>query len=452
MSRLRHESGLSLLEVLVTMLVVTTGCLATLGTMSQFSRAASTAQTRAALISVAQRELELLRPVDYAHLGLTVAPPVTAATDAPLPAPAAGETLVVGGGGVVAPGADAFAVNGVRGRIYRWVTLRRQPCPAVNARVATELGGALGADVSAVIGDLCPGTANSKRIVIAVVPTDATGHVTQLAVRVSSIVTDPTAALPAAAGYAGLKLQPVVAGATAPATTAATPMTTQELKLYDSRCDSAVPAAATSHATRDTSRAGALCGPAAGAPDLMGPAAVPGTAADKLRDYSTDLTRPAAGGLVLMRDDRAGACTDPGAIAYSAAEADVRKRSLHTWATAAATAAAEIPPAGARGTLTLWTATAIGLERPARLCVVLRRSGDGSVIGSADYSLPAWPSQPTQLTVAFALSGAALAAGERLLLSVRVPADSGADLQLLYGHPSLASGMTVTTTLGKELR
>jgi hypothetical protein len=182
----------------------------------------------------------------------------------------------------------------------------------------------------------------------------------------------------------------------------------------------------------------------------MGLAGIPGSASDPVRDFSTDLTRPAAGGLVVMRDDRAGSCTAAGSVGYTSSEGSIRKRSLHTWATAPAASSFEIPATGARGTVTLWTATATGTEGPARLCVVVRRSSTGAVVGFTDYSLPQWPSEPTQLTMAFDLAGATLAAGERLLLTVRVPSDSGRDLQLLYGQPARASNLTVTTTAGKE--
>ena len=50
MPRLRSEAGLSLLEVMITVLVLTTGCLATLATMSQFSKAATSAQTHAVML------------------------------------------------------------------------------------------------------------------------------------------------------------------------------------------------------------------------------------------------------------------------------------------------------------------------------------------------------------------------------------------------------------------
>jgi hypothetical protein len=449
MRRLGSESGLTLIEVAITILVLTTGCLATLATMSQFSKAASNAQTHAVVVSVAQREIEALRPIPYAKLGLTAAPGTPAATEAPLLAPAASETLVVGGGGIVDPGGTAFSVNGVRGRIYRYVTRRTQPGPAINARVTTELSGTLGADVSAAIGDLCPGSVNSKRLVVAVVPVDPSGNVGR-PVRVSTVAADPKAALPAAANYAGLKVQSVVAGVTTPATSTATPMTTQAFNLFDTRCDASTPAAATDHSTRDTSENGATCPSGGSRPDLMGLAAIPGATSDPVHDYSTDLIRPAAGGRVLMRDDRAGSCTASSSVSYASSEASIRKRSLHTWATAPSAAAFEIPPSGARGTVTLWTATATGTEGPARLCVVVRRSSNGDVLGSTDYSLPAWPSELTQLTMAFDLSGATLAAGERLLLTVRVPSDSGRDLQVVYAHPSRASNMTITTTTGKE--
>ncbi len=58
--------------------------MATLGTYVHFSKATSKARERAVLISVAQREMEALRPISFSKLGLTSAPSSQATTEAPL--------------------------------------------------------------------------------------------------------------------------------------------------------------------------------------------------------------------------------------------------------------------------------------------------------------------------------------------------------------------------------
>jgi hypothetical protein len=259
---------------------------------------------------------------------------------------------------------------------------------------------------------------------------------------------DPAGVLPAAVNFPGLMVQQAPAspgGGPAPA------VSSRALQLYDTRCDASTRAAPTTHASHDSARAGAVCS-GAGRPDLMGPAAVPGASSDPLHDFSDEVTRPANGGLVLMRDDRAGTCTDPAGLGYAPADAPERKRSIHTWSTPPSTAPFETPVTGGRGSVTRWTGTAAAQEAPGRLCVVVQRAATGEVLGSADFRLPSWPAEPARLTVAFDLARQTFAAGERVLLTLRCPQDSGGDLQLLYDHPAYAANLTLSSPAGKEFR
>jgi hypothetical protein len=200
-------------------------------------------------------------------------------------------------------------------------------------------------------------------------------------------------------------------------------------------------------------QAGSACASgSAGRPDLMSTAPIAGAPADPVHDQSTDVTRNAAGGRVLMRDDRAGGCADPGTVDYAPSEADVRKYAAHSWATPATTVPSETATTGGRAVVSLWTQSADQAAHPGRLCVVLRRQSTGAVLGQADFDLMNWPSAPTQLSIAFDLAHATLPAGERLLLSLRVPSDSGADVGVLFDHPSYQSRLTITSAIGKELK
>jgi hypothetical protein len=224
------------------------------------------------------------------------------------------------------------------------------------------------------------------------------------------------------------------------------------MQLFDTRCDSAARLATTDHATRDTSQAGAACTSSGSRPDLMGLTAIPGAASDPNRDYSNDITRAMGGGLTLMRDSAAGDCTSASSLSYTSSEASTRKRSVHTWASTASTAAFQTPATGGRGSLTLWTSTADGQQRSGRLCIVLRRASTGQVLGSSDFSLVSWPDRPTQLTISFDVAQLQAAAGERLLLTLRVPSDSGDDLSVLYDHAAYASNLSLTTVAGSEFK
>ena len=450
------EAGITLIEILVTILVVTVGTLITLASFSDFSAAARTAQHQAVLISVAQREMEQLRPVPYDKLALP--PGTTVSAAAPLTGPAASETLVTAStasAAFVAPGPDlAYAVQGMQVRIYRYVTWRQQTCANLTTSVQTQVSTQLAqsqTQVSAAIPNLCPGSQHTKRLTVIVQA--LRGTQVEKSVHLSTVVADPSSALPAAANYAGLKVSQTVATVAPTATpSASASMTTQTLNLYDTRCDQTSRQPTADHNVRDTSQNGAICPSGGSRPDLMGLTAIPGAASATLNDYAKDITRAAAGGLVLMRDDRAGACTGTGMTSYTNQEASTRMRSLHTWATNQSTAAFETPTSGGRASLTLWTSTASKLDRSGRLCAVLWRPATGEVLGSADFSLNTWPSSPTQLSIAFDVARAQLATGERLELTLRVPADSGADIQVLYDHPSYQSNLSFTTVAGKEFK
>jgi hypothetical protein len=177
-----------------------------------------------------------------------------------------------------------------------------------------------------------------------------------------------------------------------------------------------------------------------------------GAPSDPVHDYSSDVTRAAQGGLAMLRDTQAGACASSGNLVYTNAETDTRKYAIHTWATVSPAAGYETPPSGGRASLTLWSSTADGLTHPGRICVTVRRAATGAVLGQSDFSLASWPNTPTALVTAFDLDRAVIPAGERLLLTLRVPADSGSDIRILYDHVKYQSALSLTTVAGKELQ
>lgn len=448
MRRLRAQHGMTLIEVSVTILVICTGTLATLGTYVHFSSATRRAQQRAVLTSLAQREIEQLRPVAYDKLALKGNPTAQATAEAPRTGPAAGEPLDVDAGGVVRPGGDAFSYQGASGRVYRYITWRSQVCGALNGKVQSDLAGLFGqttATVSASLPELCSATSRTKRITVAVVPVE--GGRPGVPFRLSTIVNDPSSVTPPVLNNASLSVKKAAAAST-PAAAAGESVVTQTLNLLDTRCSLTAPEAPSAHATRDTSQAGLNCVANGPAPTLMALATTV-AGAGGVADFATDVTRAAPGGLILLRDSVAGACGTSSNMVYTNSETGLRSHSLHTWASSVAPAAVETPVSAGRASLTLWTSTANRVEGPGRLCVSLRRASNGAVIGASDFSLVNWPAKPTQLVTAFDLTHTTLAAGERLLLTLRVPADSGVDLQVLYDHPSYPTSLAVTTLTGK---
>ena len=462
-SRIRDETGMGLIEIMVTVLVLTVGLLVSLGVFSEMSRATYVAQRKAVLVSMAQREMERLRVLPYDQIGLSGPMPAGAPPRCRDPLTCEHEVLV--SGGLVDPGAHAFTVQNVSGVIHRYVTWRPQACPALNAQVSEQLSNDWGqsqVEVRAALGDLCPGAENTKRITIVVSNKDTRKHFGG-PVRLSTVVTDPDSSIVAAGNYEGLRVEAAriadTAAGSPPASAAPyDAMTSQTLNLTDTPCSSNTRSTPSSgHDSHDTSRDGSpgtagaqtpACAAGSG-PDLMTAQAITGAPNDPLHDFSREVTRRAVGGRALARDDRAGACNQD--LIYTASDADRRKRSVHTWATAAPTSGWETPTSAGRGTLTLWTQTAEAMEAPGRLCLTVWRAGTGEILGTADYRLQAWPSTPTQLAVSFDLHHAIVPAGERLMVTLRTPSDSGADLLTLYDHAGYQSSLTVTTRKGSEL-
>ncbi len=446
------EQGMTLIEVLTTVIVVCVGVLATLATYTHFSAATNKARERSVLTSVAQRELEQLRPLSYQALALASPPPARATTEAPLEGSAAAEAIVTGG--VVAPGGPGtgdFTYQGVHGRIYRYVTSYAETCANATVKVQGQLAALFGQTLSAIqasLPQICATAGQTRRVTVVVVPT-ANGDADGEGVRLSTIVGDTSPTAPAVQNLASLAVKSATGQSSLPA---AQTVKTQAFALTDTRCSSTARAAPVDHATIDTSQAGFTCAASGPAPTLLTLTALTGSAADAVPDFSTDVTRAAQGGLAILRDTAAGSCSDTSSLVYTNAETDRRKHSVHTWATTTPAAAYETPTAGGRASLTLWSSTADAKEHSGRMCVTLRRASTGAVLGAADFQLATWPSSPTELTTAFDLDHVVLPAGERLLLTVRVPEDSGSDIRILYDHVKYASALTLTTVAGKEFR
>jgi hypothetical protein len=228
------------------------------------------------------------------------------------------------------------------------------------------------------------------------------------------------------------------------------PVQTQAVTLTDTRCSDLTRDPPSDHETRDTAQAGYTCSESGPAPKLMTLDGVPGSESDPIRDFSTDVTRAAVGGLAILRDTHTGPCTETAALVYQNAEAARRMRSIHKWATIDPANAMVIPPGGGRASLTVYASTADGTSGPAKLCATLQTE-TGAMLGSTLFSLGSWPGKVTELTTAFDLAGGTIPAGQRLILTLRVPPDSGEDLRILYDHPAYQSSLSFTTETGRGL-
>lgn len=163
------EAGFTLVEVMVAVLVVTIGLLGLLVTLNSSGHLDTTVKRQQAVTTRAEQEMEQLRAMGWTQLWMASVPvagsdPPGSTSDvptnpnywvngsalkirtnfssklqsAPLPGtPAGGETFVVSGSGStgsgVAPGPTLFAIGGVQGNVWRYVTRVAETCPSGSA-------------------------------------------------------------------------------------------------------------------------------------------------------------------------------------------------------------------------------------------------------------------------------------------------------------------------------
>ena len=181
-----EESGFSLIELLLAMLLLSVGVMALLGTFDHSRKTTSTAEAQGAAVEVAERHLESISALPYAQIGLSSTPvtsldpkspnywvsnsvPPSFRWDPPGPASA---PLVVGGSGSVANDLGSWGESRLSGRAYAYVTWVDDACASCSG---TDQGI----------------TSDYKRITVAVTA-DAPSPLTKPVI-VSTIVADPTA-------------------------------------------------------------------------------------------------------------------------------------------------------------------------------------------------------------------------------------------------------------------
>jgi prepilin-type N-terminal cleavage/methylation domain-containing protein len=167
--RLNREAGFTIAEVLVAILILSIGAMATFSLLSAATRNAQRAKASQVALEYAEQELEFLRSMEGSKLALTAAPPsstnplspnqrVTNGTFALQRQPLANyRNLVVNGGslygggniqgGVISPGPTKFTSGDVSGKVYRYIVWR-------NDEKCVEAA--------------CPGKQDYKQIVVAV--------------------------------------------------------------------------------------------------------------------------------------------------------------------------------------------------------------------------------------------------------------------------------------------
>ncbi|HEY8502531.1 MAG TPA: prepilin-type N-terminal cleavage/methylation domain-containing protein, partial [Solirubrobacterales bacterium] len=156
MARLGHsEDGFTIAEVLVAILILAIGSMATFSLLSAATRNAQRAEASQVALEYAEQELEFLRSMESEELALTASPPHSANTFSPnnrvtngtfalqrSPLGSYRDLVVNGGslygggsveGGMIAPGPTPFTSGDVKGKVYRYIVWRNdEKCTEAN--------------------------------------------------------------------------------------------------------------------------------------------------------------------------------------------------------------------------------------------------------------------------------------------------------------------------------
>lgn len=477
--RLRAEqSGFTLIEVMIASLILLIGSFATLRALAAATSNTQRAKESQVLLDLAQQEMEKVRNLPYAQIGLTSQPATTTdplnpdfrvsgasfyldrgktgALTAGTPNPAAmvinGGSLYGGGfvtGGTLNPGSivsATTAVGDVQVQIFRFVVWQNDESCAS-----------------------CPGNQDFKRVVIAArVEKRANQAYQRPYVEVQSDFIDPEKGLQAAA-------PPPPGGA----------VTAQQFWLTDTPCAATTPTSRVDitgdhllHNTLGTCASGLQTGNTLGAPDALLPSAPPDPAPDDpavpgVFDYANDsYLEPVPNtdlGVQLKRPDSAG-CDFAGTGGNPTA-------TIHRWVSDPMTSAFSMT---GKVTLEFYTRAINDASHSGKLCMFLFKrhevgtppvATNTAILDSAtsntyiSYSVTPWPRnvssdplvwQKVRITYNFnstqVVAGQAqgtIPAGDRLgvaLSSERIGTTFDAGLQVLYDQPNYPTRIEVDTT------
>ncbi|HMI80601.1 MAG TPA: type II secretion system protein [Solirubrobacterales bacterium] len=455
--RCRDESGFTIVEVLVAILLLSVGAMTTFSLLTAATRNAQRAEASQVALEFAEQELEFLRSMENDELALTAAPPsstnvlspnnrVTNGTFALDRSPLGNyNTLVVNGGslygggeiegGTVAPGPTSFASGDVTGKVYRYVVWRNdEKCAETD----------------------CPGKQDYKQIVVAV-----------------KLDTPPN--LAAERGYTEVQsnfIDPTDNAEGDPVPNSeGDVVTAQQFFLSDTPCSSTgstvrqeITGHHLLHNTLGICADGLQTGTTPGAPDTLllgGPPDPdyedPSNPAEY--DYSNDVyldTTPDTGtGLQIRKDDTNGCHYEPTGTSNPESQ-------IHRWVTDPMAADFEMTGSA---TLQFYTESLNNSSAAGKACVYLYKRHDGgeppdtlltNVLGGTAYwtYTPAkggkWPTEWTRvrLTMTFNEVPYTIPAGDRLGVAIGVErADTVADaLSFMYDHPTYPARLEIDTS------
>jgi len=452
------EAGFTIVEVLVAILIVSIGALATFTLLSAAARNAQRAEASQVALEYAEQELELLRSMEDKDLALETAPQPSSNPNSPnyrvsgqnfaLTRQPLGnyrdmvvknDTRWGGGrvtGGAVSAGPNNFTSGDVSGRIYRYIVWRNDPsCSEAN----------------------CPGPEDYKQIIVAVrlnTPGNQAGE--RGYVEVQSNFVSPTDnkendPLPNAKGDV---------------------ITAQQFFLTDTPCSASgvttrqePTANHLLHNTLGTCASGLQTGGTKGAPDALVLGSPPDPEPEDINnplkyDYANDSyldTSPDAGVGVQIRKDDTNSCH------YTPTGTTYPESQVHRWVT---DPMAENFILDGKVTLEVFTQAINNAKASGKLCIFLfKRHETGSPPVATDTMLtdslggtpywyysesPIWTTELKAKLLTMPISGApyTIPAGDRLgvAFSVERQNTGGEALSFMYDHPQAPTRIEVDTS------
>ncbi len=457
MTRLRSQSGVTMVEVVMAVLILAIGSLAVLAAIDTGARGSYKAEQSQIAVSRAQAEMERIKSLPYSEVALTGTPSAGQQPDDPASRVAGtsygldragttlrplvynGSALVAGGtvaGGTLSPTPTAFTSGDVSGTIYRYVVwVNDARCP----------------------DSLCPGAQDLKRVIVAVRLDDNAAGGDRGYQEIQADIVDPATTpvndpVPPGGGEEG---------------------TFATFWLTDTTCNHAERRPLTgdhlTHNTLGACASGLLTGLTGGAPDLMyveQPALDPNYPDDQqpLYDYATDVEpaqNPSSDRGLQVRKPTLDGCIFGPTILNG-----VPQQKIHRWVSQPVPGGPSLLLDG-EATLSLWTRTIGAATHPGKICVwlfarklnVLGVPVDTPMVNVAipnltwfEHSEASWPTGNwTELTVDmdFLYAAPSLLPGERLGLAIaveRAGTNGGTGLEFMYDHPSFDSRLQVKTS------
>jgi len=434
----RAEDGFTFIELMVVMLMLTGGIFALVSVFSSARDLNDQSELKESAVHRAQREVEKIQALPFGQIAHASTSSVSSDPDIPTSrliavggttrfkydrkVSSSSEPVVIDPAGQVSMGPTPFSDGRFSGNVYRFVTWSDD------------------AACQQLLSLLCPSSANYKRVTVVVQITGL--HNNLKPVWFSTIISDPKDGPLASVVAPVTECLNAIGNALIQCVNALSD-TVNSLFLTDTDATASdVRQTITgSHATHPTVAliSGLLCNALVTLgcpnPDLLesdpppAPSLLP-----SLFKYSNESTNSYTGGRVLKRDTT---------CAGTPSSSDNTKGGF--WTTAALSAPKTL---NGKGGLSIYTQTLDGVPASVTLCMAFYDMSPSSLInllstppteiGRTSYTLANWPqtAAPVSFPLTYRASNVTIASGHRIGVRFWVSSASGADIAVVYDHPT----------------